>query len=127
MTNRIAPDEGIQKHGDTIMYLNNLSIELKLATVWTEDVISIPTINEWQKHRADIERCRYTDLTEHWLLGYKVKETHPQVLTIVDDIIALAEYGPWPVADLMKELHIQRLREAIRELEGCREQVVWHR
>jgi hypothetical protein len=134
--NRIADDNrGVSRHFDAITYLNNLSLQWKLRKAGEGHELTLALIGEWRRWRQEIAECRHTVDSWSYLGNRPFKmpiktASHALVLQTVGQIILNleAEYGwPAPLQPLVTEADIARLRDCIRELEECREQVKFYR
>ncbi len=60
MTTRIAPRPAWPRHEEALRWVNDLILDLKLIELGQKPnkPVDMARLNDWQKHRRDIEDCK---------------------------------------------------------------------
>lgn len=59
MHHRIKPDHTAPEHEEAIRWVDDLTLRMKLQLLGEEhEPITMEQLNEWFKHRRELERCR---------------------------------------------------------------------
>lgn len=128
MTNRIAPPGDYPKHGNAIMFLNQLSTELKLLNAGEGTGVLLELTREWSIYKTELWRCSGSDFG-----GLRIDDLPPRVKAHVVPHAAAVEFVDVLIRDIeslwswpppkdfrFDPLRIDQLRVHIHELEGCR-------